>query len=128
MLRALRLLWAAPNSIVGLLLSPFFRRRRFVQGILLCEGAEWPRKLRWRYRAITFGHVVLAVEELDDHTLRHEIAHVRQYERWGPLYGPAYVGSSLRAMARRGHYYRDNDFEIAARRIADEGRPDHAGG
>jgi hypothetical protein len=113
--RGLKLLWAAPDSLVGLALAPFFQRRFVRRGVMLCEGASWPRKLGWRYRAITFGHVVLAVDELDDHTFGHELVHVRQYERWGPLYMPAYVLAAVRARLKGGHHYRDNAFEIAAR-------------
>ena len=113
--RPLRYLWAGPWSVLGLLLSAFFRRRSVVRGVVLAEGATWPRKLGWRYRAITFGHVVLSVDELDPRTLSHELAHVRQYERWGPLFIPLYLGASLRARLRGGHGYRDNAFEVAAR-------------
>ena len=115
----IRRLWAGMWSLVGLTLAPFFRRRSIVRGVLLCEGAAWPGRLGWRYRAITFGHVVLAVDELDPQTLRHELVHVRQYERWGPLFVPAYLLESARAGARGGHAYRDNSFEIAARRGAE---------
>jgi len=117
--RAARLLWASPYSLLGLLFAPFFRTRRIVSGVLVCEGAEWPRRLGWRYRAITFGHVVLCVDRLDERTLRHEFAHVRQFERWGLTFPPVYLGACLVAMVRGGHYYRDNTFERAARRAAD---------
>lgn len=122
MVRVGRMIWAAPGSLVGLLLAPFFGRRRMVGGVLVCEGASWPRRLGWRYRAITFGHVVLCVDELDDGTLRHELVHVGQYERWGPLFMPVYVGASLWCALRGRHPYRDNPFERAAR------EPDRAGG
>ena len=115
MRRLLRILWAAPGSLVGLLLAPFFDHRFVARGVILCEGARWPRRLRWPYRAITFGHVVLSVDELDDATFRHELVHVNQYERWGPLYFPAYLLASLIARLRGGHIYRDNAFEAAAR-------------
>ena len=108
--------WAGPWSLLGLVLSPFFRRRYLVRGVMLCEGADWPRRLGWRYRAITFGHVVLAVDELDPETFRHELVHVRQYERWGPMFIPAYLIASVTAGLRGGHPYRDNPFEISARR------------
>ena len=114
--RDLSYVWAAPWSLVGFVLSFFFRRRYVTHGIVLAEGASWPRRLGWRYRAITFGHVVLAVDELDDETIRHELVHVRQYERWGPLFIPAYLVASLLARLRGGHHYRDNQFEVAARR------------
>jgi hypothetical protein len=115
--RLLRLLWAGPNSLIGLALAPFFRRRRLRRGVLVCEGATWPRRLGWRYRAIAFGHVVLSVDELDARTFEHELVHVSQYERWGPLYLPAYGLASLQALVRGRHVYRDNRFEIAARAV-----------
>ena len=117
-MRALRILWAGPWSLLGVLLAPLFRTRRVVDGILVCEGASWPRRFGWRYRAITFGHVVLSIDELDDATLTHERVHVRQYERWGPLFVPAYLLATVATKLRGGHHYRDNPFEIAARRVS----------
>ena len=114
-MRVARLVWAGPNSLLGLVLALFFRRRRITRGVLLCEGASWPRLIGWRYRAIALGHVVLCVNEIDEPTLAHELAHVRQHERWGPLFLPLYGLASLWALARGRHYYRENAFEIAAR-------------
>ena len=98
-----------------------FHSRRFHRGILICEGVAWPRRLGWKYRAITFGHVVLCIDEIDDETLEHELVHVRQYETWGPFFIPAYLLASLSARTRGGHHYRDNRFEVAAR-ATEEGR------
>ena len=117
-------LWAAPWSLFGALLSVFFRRRVVVRGVLLAEGAAWPRRLGWNYRAITFGHTVLSVDELDPGTLEHELVHVRQYERWGPLFVPAYLLASLFAWLKGRHHYRDNPFEVSARELAAR-RPGH---
>lgn len=111
----LRYLWAGPWSLLGAILSLSFRRRGVVRGVLLAEGAAWPRRLGWRYRAITLGHVVLSVDELEPDTLEHELAHVAQYERWGPLFVPAYLVASAAAALRGRHHYRDNRFEVAAR-------------
>ena len=122
-MRALRIFWAGPYSLIGALLGLTFRSRRLTRGVLLCEGAEWPRKLGWRYRAITFGHVVLGIDELDDRVLAHELVHVRQYERWGPLFIPAYLGSSLWLWLRGRHPYWDNPFEREA--YAADRRPLH---
>lgn len=108
-------LWAAPCSAIGLFLALFFRRRYVTRGVIVAEGAVWPRRLGWRYRAITLGHVILCVDELDPHTLEHELVHVRQYERWGPVFFLAYPLASLVAVARGGAGYRDNRFEIQAR-------------
>lgn len=115
MRRLLVRVWAAPWSLVGLVLAAGFSHRRRTHGVLLCWGAGWPAALGWRYRAITFGHVVLAVDEVDERLLRHELAHVAQYERWGPLMGPAYVVAAAAARLRGRHAYRDNRFEVEAR-------------
>jgi hypothetical protein len=46
----------------------------------------------------------------------HEQVHVRQYERWGILFFPLYLGSSLGQLLRGRRPYRDNRFEREARR------------
>jgi hypothetical protein len=122
MRRGFAYIWAAPWSLFGLLLSTLFRRRYVTHGVVLAEGAAWPRRFGWRYHAITFGHVVLSVDELDSRTMRHELEHVAQYERWGPFFVPAYLFASLWARVRGRHHYADNPFELAAR-VA-EGHPD----
>ena len=115
-MRLFRILWTSPNSLIGLSLLPFFRRRRVARGVLLGEGAHWPRRFGWRYSAITFGHVVLSVDEpIPERVLEHELVHVKQYEIFGPLYLLFYVLASLVALARGGHHYRDNVFERHAR-------------
>lgn len=111
----LKRLWPAPVTLIGALLSLSFRRRRFKAGVILAEGATWPRRLGWRYRAITLGHTVLSVDELDERTFQHELVHVRQFERWGPLFLIIYPAASAVAKIRGQHGYRDNRFEIAAR-------------
>ncbi len=65
--------------------------------------------------AITLGHVVLGRDNATLASTRaHERVHVRQCERWGPCFLPAYVIGSLLALARGGHFYRDNPFEQEA--------------
>lgn len=107
--------WAGPASLIGLLVSPFFARRRVVDGVLVCEGAGWPRKLGWRYTAITFGHVVLSTAPVTEDLMEHETVHVAQYERWGIFLLPAYAAASLWALIRGRRAYQDNPFERAAR-------------
>lgn len=92
-----------------------------MRGVILAEGARWPGRLGWSYRAITLGHVVLSVDEIDERTLAHELVHVRQFERWGPLLTILYPLASLGALLRGQHHYRDNLFEVQARRISDLG-------
>jgi hypothetical protein len=49
-----------------------------------------------------------------DLSYEHELVHVRQFERWGPLMGPAYLLCSLVLWLRGGRAYRDNPFEREA--------------
>ena len=65
--------------------------------------------------AMTLGHVVLGRDELLlDLTRDHERVHVRQCERWGPLFLPAYLLASAYVFVRGGRAYRDNPFEREA--------------
>jgi len=107
--------WAGPNSLVGLA-GGLTTGRRPVRwrGVLLFEDAQGglARFLRWRgFAAITLGHVIVANRPLSDGLLAHELAHVAQHERWGPLYYPAYLLGSVLG-------YRRNPFERAATRAA----------
>jgi hypothetical protein len=66
---------------------------------------------------MTLGHVVLGTDQAAlEQTRAHELAHVRQAERWGPLFLPAYLAASAWAWLAGRHYYRDNWFERDARR------------
>lgn len=116
--RILRYVWAAPVTVVGAVFSLGFKRRFIVRGVLVGEGARWPRRLGWHYRAITLGHCVLCVDEIDPELMAHEMVHVRQFERWGPLLLFAYPAASVRAVASGGHHYRDNHFEAQARALS----------
>lgn len=65
--------------------------------------------------AITFGHVVLARDAAAlDSSRTHERVHVRQYERWGPLFIPAYLLISLFLLLSGRDSYRENFFEKEA--------------
>ena len=71
------------------------------------------------FAAATIGHVIVARDTACmDRCRVHERAHVRQCERWGPLFPLAYVAAGLYAAwrARRwSAYYWDNRFEREAR-------------
>lgn len=117
-------LWASPVTTVGLVIALATCRRGqlvLVDGVIEAHG---PR-LRWALRhlvplhggaaAITLGHVVLARDRAShEWTRAHERVHVRQYERWGPLFVPAYLAAGLWAAVRGGHVYLDNPFEREA--------------
>jgi hypothetical protein len=126
--------WAAPTSLVGLTaglvtLRTGGRMQRRA-GALEFHGGFARRLLEHRLvraSAMTLGHVILGRDEAClDACREHEQAHVRQVERWGALFLPAYVTASLWAWSRGRHYYLDNWFERDARRRCgeeDPGRP-----
>jgi hypothetical protein len=130
MRRLLRYAWAAPCTLVGLLLAAptflFGAKTRVVDGVVevanpLFEDSN-DRK-GWPFRAITFGHVVIAGSFADLDLLRaHEQAHVRQYERWGIVFFIAYPLSSLWQLLRGRRAYFDNWFEVQARAHAARAR------
>jgi hypothetical protein len=124
-LRILKYLWAAPNTMVGLLLVPaaWLRggRVRITSGVIEGHGPviAWLLRhlipLRNGAAAVTVGHVVLAKDgRTMDGCRRHERVHVRQFERWGPFFLPAYITASIIALCRGRHLYYDNVFEKEA--------------
>jgi hypothetical protein len=129
--RAARRAWAAPVSLAGLALASLALvgrgRVRIVRGVveasggllapLLSRGNPW-----FPIQAITLGHVVLGVSaDALERCRDHERVHVRQYERWGPLFPLLYLASSAAALARSGGAYEDNAFEREAF-AAEQGR------
>ncbi len=125
LLRPLAYVWTFPTTLVGLLMVPPTLLTRggvqLVDGVLEVYGgaAAWAlRHLTLMKRgasAMALGHVVLGVDqEFLDLSRRHERIHVRQAERWGPLFIPAYLLASLWALVRGGSAYRDNAFEREA--------------
>jgi hypothetical protein len=122
-----RMLWALPCSAIGLAVAL----------IALCMGgrARWNagalevtyrqqlaqcgiRARALPFRAIVFGHVILAVSAEELQRLGpHERVHVAQYERWGPVFLLAYPVASLWQWLRGGDPYVDNVFEVQARQL-----------
>jgi hypothetical protein len=62
------------------------------------------------YSAITFGHVIVSAREPVDAIWRHELGHVRQYERLGCAFLPLYL------LLYRRHGYREHPLERDASR------------
>lgn len=138
-----KVLWASPATLVGLvagagcmLAGARVRRHTGVLEVTL-RGAGKARRaqraghargarrqasspaLALPFVAITVGHVVLAASPQDQSRHRaHERVHVRQYERWGPLFLLAYPAESAWQWLRGRRAYLDNRFEVAARRLA----------
>lgn len=129
MIRAKRVIayaWASPTTLVGLTAG----------ALTLATGGHVQRRLgtlefhggfsRWfaernRFAAMTLGHVIIGRDPCAlDSCRAHEQAHVRQVERWGVAFIPAYFLASAWAWSRGQHYYLDNYFERDARRACGE--------
>ncbi len=120
--RTLAMLWASPGSLVGLTAG----------GLALCTGGRCRRVghtlefhggfITWMLRrlpveaiAMTLGHVIIGrTTAALDLAREHEWVHVRQFERWGPLFIPAYLTCSLWLWLRGREAYRENPFECEA--------------
>lgn len=127
LLRVLRLagyIWAAPATIFGLGLAAlgclFGATARIREGVIEVAGGRLaafassaPPSIQ--FLAITFGHVVLGLSHsVLAQERAHENVHVRQYERWGVLFFPFYLGSSLVQLVMGRHPYWHNSFERRA--------------
>jgi hypothetical protein len=123
---SLLIAWAAPWSALGLVvglaaLASGGRMRRVGRVLEIYGGAA-----RWLLEhfpaepcAMTLGHTVLGrTGAALDVCRAHELVHVRQYERWGPFFIPAYLLCSLALWLRGADPYHDNPFEIEAYREA----------
>jgi hypothetical protein len=136
--RVLRYVWALPYTLMGLLLGSvavlFGATARRHLGVVEIFGgrlgaafARLPQP--FAFSAMTLGHVILAVDRGAMAQLRrHEHVHVRQYERWGPLFLPAYLLSSLLQLLRGRHPYLENHFERQAYAAAPSHRQTDARG
>ena len=126
LLQTLLILWTLPWTLVGLLLGcaalatggggkRVGRVVEFHGGIL--ERLLWWVPIAGGAAAMTLGHVVIARTRADlEFSRRHELVHVAQYERWGPLFVPAYLACSVWQWARGRNPYLDNPFEEEAYR------------
>lgn len=128
-LKLLAYVWTFPNTLLGLaagtLLLIFRGKARLRSGCVEFYG--WP--FAWLLSltpigkggaAITLGHVIIGSSRaLLDRVRQHELVHVRQYEKWGPFFIPAYLACSVWLWIGRRRPYMDNPFEIEAYRISD---------
>jgi hypothetical protein len=124
LLTALKILWASPYSLLGLGIGT----------LGMCTGGHGRRRGRvlefyggavsWLVRrlpageyvlAFTLGHTILGqTGDSLDIARPHELVHVRQFERWGPFMGPAYLFCSLILFLSGRRPYLDNPFEREA--------------
>ena len=126
MKRIFKYTWAAPTTFVGVLAGALTLctggHVQKCQGTLEFHGgfSQWLAD-RWRFSAMTLGHIIIGRDEPSlDFCRKHEQAHVRQVEIWGPAFIPVYLFASLVAWLQGKHYYRDNWFELDARRASGE--------
>ena len=123
--KTFRYLWAFPGTILGLLLlcgALLTKGRvRVRDGVLQAHGGVVTWLLRYctplpgGVDALTLGHVILGRTDATlAETHNHEMVHVRQYERWGPFFLPAYLLSSLFLFLSGRDFYHDNPFERQA--------------
>lgn len=121
-LKVLAIAWASPytavGSLVGLVGLCSGGKVRFRAGAIEFHGGGVDyllRKVTGFASAMTWGHVILGRSDtLLDLCADHERVHVRQYERWGPLFGPAYLLASAWMWMRGKRAYYDNPFEREA--------------
>ena len=126
LLTILRILWPLPWSLLGLgfglLALATGGGWQRVGRVLEFHGGVLQRLLRHvpiagGAAAMTLGHVVLARTSADlDRSRTHERIHVAQYERWGPLFVPAYFACSAWQWLRGRDPYFNNPFEEEAYR------------
>jgi hypothetical protein len=118
-------LWAMPTTAVGAVLAlaalATGGKMHVVNGVAEVSGgfvSFFLRRctlLRGGASAMTLGHIVIGRDQAClDWSRDHERIHVRQCERWGPLFIPAYLAACAVAWARGKHPYRDNVFEREA--------------
>jgi hypothetical protein len=123
--RILVYLWTFPTTLIGLAFLPLALltggKMHIVDGVMEIYGgfvSFFLRRctfLKGGASAMTLGHVVLGRDrELLELTRPHERVHVRQCERWGIFFLPAYVIASVIAFCRGGNIYFDNAFEREA--------------
>jgi hypothetical protein len=123
-LRVLGVVWASPYTLLGLAIGLVAlatgARLRLRPPVVEFYGGG----VRWLLArfffgqgamAFTLGHIVFGqTASALDVARDHELVHVRQFERWGPLMGPAYLGCSLVLWLAGRRPYRDNPFEREA--------------
>jgi hypothetical protein len=123
LLAPLKYAWVFPVTLLGLIAVAVTKITggsvRLVAGAIEAGGgfSAWLIRnfLGGRVTAMTVGHVILGLdEERLSQARQHEHIHIRQYERWGFLFIPLYLGSSIIAWTQGRHFYRDNVFEREA--------------
>ena len=124
-LQLLKYLWVLPNTLIfgmlGILNVLTCGKIRIIRGVLEFHGGVISfilhrcTPLEGGVTAITLGHVIYGRnQQCLDLARNHEHVHVRQYEKWGPFFIPAYLLASAFIRCKGGDAYRGNPFEVEA--------------
>jgi hypothetical protein len=129
-LRTVQWLWVLPVTLCGLpvwLGMRLFKKKPWVVHVFTAQAAiifvaiggpaKWllQRHPFGAMDAMVVGCCVFAQDlEAYERTLAHEMVHVQQGLRWGPLFPLAYALASVWAHYRGGCAYADNVFERQA--------------
>ncbi len=119
-----RWIWPSPWTLFGIAIGMIGciggGKIEWYRGTIVCWG---PWLSRWLRRApipggasaMTLGHTILARSESEmRNTHDHEHVHVRQYEKWGVFFVPAYFAISFWLWCCGRDCYRENPFEQEA--------------
>lgn len=124
LVRGLVYLWVSPTSAIGMplvLVNQFTGGRCHLRNGVLEVHGRWVRRVLslgpFPAAALTLGHVVLNVDDRARNLYReHELVHVCQAERWGPLFVPLYLALAIATWRRTGNGYWNHPWEVEARR------------
>ena len=121
---ALGRIWAGPNTLLGIAVGTLGiatgGKGQLKRGCFEFYGGglSWLLKkapIGGGAMALTLGHTIIGqTAEALDAARDHEHVHVQQYQRWGPLFLPAYFLCSGWMILCRRDPYRENPFEVEA--------------
>jgi len=120
--KVLRYIWVFPATLFGFIAVGLTLitggSGQVYSGVIEAWGgfAAWVfKRLIRRGCAMTIGHVIIGRDEYSVCRYRqHEHVHIAQYEKWGPLFVPLYIASSVVAWVEGKNVYHDNMFEREA--------------
>jgi hypothetical protein len=131
MIRMLVFLWALPTTLIGLAAGLIWlalgAQARIRHGVLEVHGGWLAKRMLHAggFAAMALGHVIIGCSpDVLDQLRTHEHVHVKQAERWGILFIPAYLLAGLWQLVCGRHAYYDHPFEreaFAAERAVDAG-------